>query len=71
MPNFDWTSLADWKFFLEPLFVPPLPHECQDFTADMELAGFLIGHDAFGCGNDGDAQAVQDAGQFVSASSST
>ena len=22
MPNFDWTSLADWKFFLEPLFVP-------------------------------------------------
>ena len=46
--------------------VPPLPDERKDLAADMELAGFLVGHDALGGGDDGDAQTAQDAGELVS-----
>ena len=31
----------------------------------MGLTGLLVGHDALGCGYDGDTQAAQDLGQLV------
>ena len=47
--------------------LPPLPDKRQDFAADMVLASLLIGHDALGRGNDGDAQATENLGQLVGA----
>ena len=33
----------------------------------MLFAGLLVGHDALRCGNDSNAQSLEDAGQLVSA----
>ena len=44
-----------------------LPDKGQDFAADVVGAGSAVGHDALGRGNDGDAEALQHAGQLVSA----
>ena len=49
------------------MFKPRLPNECETFAADVQLASLLVGHDALGRGNDGDAQAAQDPGQLVGA----
>ena len=45
--------------------IPSLPYERKDFAADMVCASSLVGHNALGCGNDCDAEALQNAGQLV------
>ena len=45
--------------------IPSLPNECQDFAADMGLAGLLVGHDALGRGHNGNASHAE-PGQLVS-----
>src|SRR5690606_6379690 len=50
---------------MRDMCVTPLGHEAQDFTADALLARLRIGHDALRGGDDGDAEAVEDPGQFV------
>ena len=47
--------------------VPPLPHEREDFAADVLRTRFLVGHDALRGGDDRDAEAAQDLRQLVSA----
>ena len=47
--------------------VPPLPHEREDFAADVLRTRLLVGHDALRGGNDRDAEAAQDLRQLVSA----
>ena len=49
------------------IMLPPLPDKRKDFAADMQLACLLVGHNALGRGNDGNAEATQDLGQLVSA----
>ena len=38
-----------------------------DLTADVLLFGFLVGDDSLRCGEDGDAESVQDAGHLIDA----
>src|SRR6478672_7041454 len=59
---FSSTPLAMATGFLatRDMFVTPLGHEAQDFTADALLARLRIGHDAVGGGDDGDAEAAKD-----------
>src|SRR5690606_7262829 len=70
-------TLSAWTFSSTPLgrtlgflatrdmFVTPLGHEAQDFTADALLARLRVGHDAFRGGDDGDAQPIEDLRQRV------
>ena len=44
----------------------PLPYKCKDFTADIQLASLLVGHNALRCGNDGNTQATQYLRQLLS-----
>src|SRR5208282_4072956 len=39
-------------------------YRAEDFAADIGVAGVVIGHDALGCRNAGDAEAIVDAGQI-------
>ena len=45
--------------------VPSLPYKRQDFAADMLLASLLVGHDALGGGDDGNAETLEHAGELV------
>ena len=47
------------------LLAPFLPHKGEHFTADMGSAGSLVGHDAFGSGDDRGAQALHDLGHIL------
>ena len=51
--------------------VTSLPDEGQNFAADVQLTGLLVGHNTLGSGDDGDTQALQNLGlcqKFFSAS---
>ena len=43
-----------------------LPDVGDDFAADAELAGVAVAHHALGRGNDGGAEATEDAGKVLS-----
>ena len=48
-----------------------LPHERKDFAADVSRASSLVGHNALGGGDDGNAEAAENAGQLVRADVNT
>ena len=50
------------------MFIPPLPYKCENFTADVQLASLLVGHDASGSGNDGNTKAAEYLRQLLCAS---
>src|SRR6478735_10289315 len=41
-----------------------LPDGADEFTAELLATGVLVFHQTLGSGNDGDAEAVEDAGQL-------
>ena len=49
------------------IFRTPLPDECEDFAANVFLAGLAVGHDALVRGQDGDAQSLHHAGHILTA----